>query len=80
MDDTDRYGLIDIARALTPNQDEAEVKRTRLRLAQWRRRGKLPTPDGYWSSRPYWYPATIEPWIKEQADAPVDSGPPPKEP
>jgi transposase-like protein len=71
MDDTRTYGLIDIAR---------ELGRSRQLLAQWRRRGKLPSPDAVVSGRPVWWATTIEPWIKEQADAPVDPGPPPKEP
>jgi hypothetical protein len=65
MDDTrTSYGLIDIARALTSNPDE--LLRTRRRLAQWHRRGKLPPADERVSGGPMWYASSIEPWIKEQ--------------
>src|SRR6266536_5126636 len=63
MDDTEAYGLIDIARALAEHpSDHDEVLRVRRKLAQWRRRGKLPAPDLIVSGRPGWHPATIEPW------------------
>lgn len=48
------YGIAEIARALDARPET---------VAQWRRRGKLPTPTAELAMGPVWTAEEIEPWI-----------------
>lgn len=53
----DLYGVAEIA-------DELGV--SRVTVAQWLKRGKMPAPDARLAMGPVWKARTIRPWIKRK--------------